>query len=414
MKKKWLPIFVIFQVLNVMVCSYLSIKKVLNMYKLSRIYIGLLIVNIIVMLVITVIKHEKKKKILNKRTLIYLIFIIIFSLISACFAVNKKSAFFGFSGRYEGFFQIMYYFSLFLLTTFVDKKDKKKIVYAIVFSCLVECIYAIFQVTEVIPVFTQYQHGKAWATGFATNPNFFGTLMLIGLTYSIGLFIDSKEKRNRCACAALITVFMIGLLISNTLSVAVGLFVVYIYVLIYCIKNKKKYILMILTVILLSTTILIHLTGHTNLIKSVIKTKDETIEIAKGHIDDTYGTKRIYIWRHTLWVVPKNLLHGVGIDNFYYAFGSKPLSMGRWFFDKAHNEYLQILICEGIFALIAYLLFYASITFRGIKNSYKKKEIYLILPVIGYLVQAFFNISVIEVAPFFYVALGLLIDRKEI
>jgi hypothetical protein len=45
------------------------------------------------------------------------------------------------------------------------------------------------------------------------------------------------------------------------------------------------------------------------------------------------------------------------------------------------------------------------------KDNKKNKEIYLILPIIGYLVQAQFNISVIEVAPFFYIGLGLLIDR---
>ena len=99
------------------------------------------------------------------------------------------------------------------------------------------------------------------------------------------------------------------------------------------------------------------------------------------------------------------------IDNFYYAFGDKPIGRGRWFFDKVHNEYLQILITEGIFALISYLLLFGWVTIKGTINNYKNKEIYLILPVIGYLTQAFFNISVIEVAPFFYISLGLLVDR---
>ena len=80
---------------------------------------------------------------------------------------------------------------------------------------------------------------------------------------------------------------------------------------------------------------------------------------------------------------------------------------GKYFYDKVHNEYLQILITEGIFCLISYLVMYGIICIRGMKNSFKNKEIYLLLPVIGYLVQAFFNISVIEVAPIFFIALGL-------
>ena len=74
----------------------------------------------------------------------------------------------------------------------------------------------------------------------------------------------------------------------------------------------------------------------------------------------------------------------------------------------------QYFLRLGIFALISYLIFYFIIIFRGIKNNYKEKSIYLILPVIGYLIQAFFSFSVIEVAPIFYISLGLLVDRDNI
>ena len=132
-------------------------------------------------------------------------------------------------------------------------------------------------------------------------------------------------------------------------------------------------------------------------------------KITSGEVKEGYGTDRIYIWKNTLKIVPNNLIHGVGIDNFYYAFGEKPLVTkdGRTYFDKVHNEYLQILVTEGIFCLAAYLSMYVVIGARGLKNCFKNKEIYLIIPVLGYLVQAFFNISVIEVAPIFFVALGL-------
>ena len=62
-------------------------------------------------------------------------------------------------------------------------------------------------------------------------------------------------------------------------------------------------------------------------------------------------------------------------------------------------------------SLLSYLVLYGIIVLNGIKNSFKDKKVYLILPIIGYLVQAQFNISVIEVAPFFYIALGLSVDR---
>ena len=412
LKELLLPIYIILNMLYVLIGSYLVINKTINIKKFSRGEIIALILNILVLITLFIIKKIKKKLKFNI-TDIFLILIIIFSIISVIFAVKPKYALFGFSGRYEGLFQILYYFSVYMLSTFIEKKHKKIIAYSILFCGAIEAIYAILQVTQWLPVITQYHHKKPWATAFITNPNFFGSLMILCLSYSLGLFIDLNKIYTKIINGLLIFLFMVGLLISDTLSAAVGLFVVYIYILVYIIKNKKFKDFIIITLVLLSASILMHSTKKTRLLKDVIKTKNQTVEIAKGNIDDNYGSNRIFIWKNTLKAVPENIINGVGIDNFYYAFGKKPLTMKGWFFDKAHNEYLQILICEGIFALISYLLFFGWITIKGTINNYKEKEIYLILPVIGYLVQAFFNISVIEVAPFFYISLGLLSERKK-
>ena len=412
-KSMLLPIYVIFNVLTVLVCSYLVIKKVLNMWRLSKIYIGLLIVNVIILISMFIYKKVKKKKIEFRITDVFLLLMVIFSVISACLAYRRDVAFFGFNGRYEGLYQILYYFSLTILASFVEKKHKKMVVYSILFSGAVEVIYAILQVTQLLPVVTQYNRHKPWATGFITNPNFFGSFMIICLSYSMGLLLDAKEKKNKIIFSLLVVLFMIGVLLSNSLSVLVGLIVVLGFTFIYLFKKKRFKSFLVIFGLLLVGLLLASSNGSTTLIYDINKVKNQTVEMAKGHVEDDYGSNRIYIWKRTLRIVPKNIIHGVGIDNFYYAFRGKPITIDRWFFDKAHNEYLQVLICEGIFALLSYLLFFGIITIRGIKYSFKHSEVYLILPIIGYLVQAFFNISVIEVAPFFYVALGLCINREK-
>jgi putative inorganic carbon (HCO3(-)) transporter len=78
-------------------------------------------------------------------------------------------------------------------------------------------------------------------------------------------------------------------------------------------------------------------------------------------------------------------------------------------FDKAHNEYLQIAYASGIPALLVYL----SLVFTVIKTSFKNLNnnplmIPLLCGVIGYLVQAFFNISVVSVAYIYWIFLGAL------
>lgn len=414
-KKLVLPIYIILNIIHILVGSYLYTLSKYKIYKkISKTYIMLLLFNVLVLLIIYIIKKVKNKSYKLKINDLFLLLVIVFSLISVIFAVNRKVALYGIGGRYEGLYSILYYLSLYMLSTYIEKKHKRIIVYCIVICGTIELLYSIFQITNICNVITQYHHNKPRATGFVSNPNFFGTLMLINLSYSLGLFIDEKKYALKILFGFLIFIFMIGLLISNTMSVFVGLIIVFIYISIYIIKEKQYTKLVIISLILLTSTLLTVKTGKTGLIKDIKQTKNQTVEIAKGNVDETYGSNRIYIWKNTLKVVPNHILTGVGIDNFYYAFGKKPLMMKGWSFDKAHNEYLQILTCEGIFGLISYLLFYGWIVIKGIKNNYKNKEIYLILPAIGYLVQAFFNISVIEVAPFFYISLGLLVNRGNI
>ena len=77
--------------------------------------------------------------------------------------------------------------------------------------------------------------------------------------------------------------------------------------------------------------------------------------------------------------------------------------------DKAHNEYLHIAATIGIPALICYLIFIGMNLFPKIKLAINNKTYFIIcLAIISYLVQAFFNISTIGIAPVFWMLLGLL------
>ncbi len=409
-----LTIYLIINVFIVTVGSYLEMIKNIGSMDFSKFYILLLIINFII--IVFRLIYNKIKRIDSKIDLIDIIVVIIIFLgliSSSIFAINKQVAFYGFREGYEGFYQIMYYFSLFYLSSHVLEKYKKYVIYSILFSGVIQGVYAILQKTQVIDVHTTIYNGFIWANGFIKNPNFFGTFMLLCLCYSIGFFIDNKNIKKRIIDYLLIILFMTSLLFSNTLSVVMGLFAVLFYLLIYLIKNKRYTVFIVLLIPIIVTTIIATKLRYTGIVGDLLKTKNQTIEISKGHIEEKYGSNRIFIWKNTLKRVPNYLFYGAGIDNFFYAFGQNPLKCGRYYIVKAHNEYLQVLICEGIYALISYLFFYFILVYRGIKNSFKNKQVYLILPVIGYLVQAFFNISVIEVAPFVYISLGLCMVRSN-
>ena len=81
------------------------------------------------------------------------------------------------------------------------------------------------------------------------------------------------------------------------------------------------------------------------------------------------------------------------------------------YLDKAHNELIHILITMGLPVLLCYIALYIFVLrdlFRKIKKGTNKTvDITLLLLITGYFVQAMFNISVLDVAPYFWIMLGL-------
>ena len=401
-----LPIYIITNLLYILVGSCLVFNKYLKFKIFSYGFIGLLAVNIIIIFILFLKKKHRENKVD-----IFLFLIIIFACISTIFAYDPMKSLFGAWDRYEGLFLICYYITLTYITSYLKKEDRKIIVYSILVFGLIQAIYAICQKLNLFNVHTIIKNGWRWTTGFTSNRNFFGTLMLLCIGYSIGLYIESKEKISTFVYLILTYIFSICILLSKTRSCMLGLIVVMIVLLIYAIKNKyiKKYI--VLFCVLVFSTVLMQMLNLTPIINFYKTAKTEITEMSKGNVKDDFGSNRIAVWKKTIKVVPKYIVHGVGVDNFGNVLDGKPIIYTKYVYDKAHNEYLQILVTMGIFSLISYLCMHFIIVKNGIINTFKTHEIYYILPVIGYLVQAQFNISVIEVAPVFYIALGLLIDR---
>ena len=399
--------YLIFNVLYITIGSYNVVNYIISTLQFLYGYIIFLVINIF--LIRFIIKNDKYKK---SNIDFFLKAIIIFAIISTLTAYNIHTSVYGWSGRGEGLFAIAYYISLIFLASYVKKEHKKILVYAFLVDGFIQVIYCLCQKFGLFGVAMLLHKNLNQVYGFATHPNFFGTMMVICISYSIGLFIDSKKLTTTIIFAFLSCSFFTGMLLSSTLSSIVGLIAVLFVALIYCIKNKKikKYILIcILLGYVLSS---IHFLNMTTVVKDLVKTEAETTNIAKGNMDDSYGTGRLFVWKRAVKEAPKYMIHGIGIDNFANILNGKPIENSSGYFDKAHNEYLQILITMGIFSLISYLCLHFIIVKDGLKTTFKNKEIYLLLPIIGYLVQSQFNISVLEVAPLFYMGLGLLVDRK--
>ena len=159
----------------------------------------------------------------------------------------------------------------------------------------------------------------------------------------------------------------------------------------------------------------------------------EARQILHGNFDDRFGSSRIFIWKRAINLIMAKPAFGYGPDSFFQAFAPyqrEAFEVADVYFDKAHNEYLQILICTGIAGLTSYMTLLAGAMARGFtklkkeysatpaqNNSAPLNQNYKILPylaaVAAYLLQAFFNISVPITAPLLWVLLGVLAGARR-
>ena len=142
----------------------------------------------------------------------------------------------------------------------------------------------------------------------------------------------------------------------------------------------------------------------------------ELSQIMHGNWDEHFGSGRIYIWQQVLEQIPKNLWFGTGPDTMRAAgisgFSHYNSALGvelPYIVDTAHNEYLNILFHQGLFALLAYLSALVVSAYHWIKYSGKSGFAAACGgAVLCYCVQAFFGFSMCASAGLFWLVWALL------
>ena len=150
----------------------------------------------------------------------------------------------------------------------------------------------------------------------------------------------------------------------------------------------------------------------------------EASEVLRGRWDDTFGTRRVYIWRH--------VLEGIRLEAL--LLGTGPDTLGHWpippftryveatgvtvtaGIDAAHNEYLQILATGGLLSLLAYLGALGVAAVNWVRYPENQVAAVAGAGVLFYCVQALFGISQFIVSPLLWACLGVLIcaQRRDV
>nr|MCR4990182.1 O-antigen ligase family protein [Lachnospiraceae bacterium] len=176
---------------------------------------------------------------------------------------------------------------------------------------------------------------------------------------------------------------------------------------------------------LIRTVLILLAVAGTLTVIFVLSGKDVTL-FAKGtssFTSDSWGNNRGFIWRIAIETFSqgsiKDKLFGVGPDLFYNA-------SDRFFHDEiyhvwgvsklsnAHNEFLNMLVTEGILGLVAYAGLFLSSMMTGIRCLKKDTSlIILVAAVLAYMVHNFFCYQQCISTPLVFIVLGMIVKKDN-
>ncbi len=351
-------------------------------------------------------------------------FLVIAGIISTIFSIDYKIAIFGKDYRHEGLLSILSYYLLFINWRYNGTKDDiKSFIKILVIIAILNSIYALLQIYTDFNFILRYSNDKYMAMGLCGNPNFFGSFIVTILGIIVCNFL-MNEKINLKESLIIILLF-ISLINAQSTGPFITLLITIIFLAIFLRIKKKLNVkkLLILSSILILTYLSIFFIN-----KYVYNIRRCEMCDLNQTINDG-GNGRVTIWKKSLGIVKDNFITGVGFDNFYLAYPNTPIQGAIAFtftenniikvpnnsyllVDNAHNVYLHTLTTTGILGLIPYLLLCLITFIKGLKS--KNKLMFLLLSgFVAYSIQAFANISVIQVAPIYYLIIGLMLSIKD-
>ncbi|MEI6400323.1 MAG: O-antigen ligase family protein [bacterium] len=345
----------------------------------------------------------------NKLFKVYIVLLGVITL-SSLFAVDAHKALMGDIERSEGLithlcFSVIVFGAVYAMT----KKDWIAFAKSTIVSCF------ILFVSILIP----YIHGANRPSSFVDNPIFLAAYFIFTLTVSALLsttLLREGEQWKSTFClwgfvGVLLSFF--GLIITETrgaiLGVMIGLFSTGIVLLVrsWSVVSKKQKIILFASLLLFVSLVLTCLFTPFGQKIPGFKRLSES-----SHTDFTKTARFLNIGISLQAVNPvkngiKPLLIGWGQDNYnaawYKNYNPKVYEDDKASFDRTHNKIFDVLVMNGLFALLLYLFVWALII-----RTWFRAPLYIGLPLffwcVAHFIQNLFAFeSIVNYIPFFLV-----------
>ena len=409
---------------------------------------------------------QEKRLVIKKTSFdIPLSIFILSQVMSTIFSIDQHTSFFGYYGRFNGglLSTLTYIFLYYGFVSNVDKninKTIKTILGISIFSSILVVAWGLpgkFNRDLSCLLFTGQFNNSCWTAQFKPaermfstlgQPNWLGAYLAITFFMSIFVLITSQAKKAKVIGALGILFSYIGILLSRSrsslVSLAPGFICIGIYFLFLLVlksswmSSLRKKILIGIMVFLVFLTFFIQ-TGigevdsllHFSFLKkyntpqtqtTVVTPKVDTSLQVVGPITESLDIRKI-VWKGAWELGQQYPLFGTGVETFGYAYYSvRPVAhnlTSEWDFlyNKAHNEYLNLLATTGWFGLGSFILLLLWMIGVLLKNIHSHRAestlVFFYLMLFGIFVSIcitnFFGFSITVINVYWYILMGFLV-----
>ena len=341
------------------------------------------------------------------------------TVLSAVFSAYPKLALLG-AARHEGALTICLY-GLILLLAAMFGRPKRWHVWLLAGVTALQCVLCIWQMHGANPLglypegVTYFDAGKRYSgeyLGTIGNSNRVGAFLSLSLGLLTAALLRMEGKRR----FLLLPVLALGLftvlkmwVLSCIDGIAGGLLLASPVILPVGRRARRMIALAELGCVLAAAAVVFFVPFRGGMLQDVHMA-------LHGNVPRSVDSGRLYIWKNVLERVPRHPLLGTGPDTMGLS-DIKPFErvddaakvVYRGTIDAAHNEYLNILYHQGIPALAAYLGALVLLAVQWVRAAQKNAAAAILgTAALCYAIQAFFNISMYLVTPYFWLVLGLL------
>ncbi|MFH1284892.1 MAG: O-antigen ligase family protein [Candidatus Peregrinibacteria bacterium] len=336
--------------------------------------------------------------------LILLGFFLLSLVISTVFSIAPSLSFWGSYIRIQGLYSYLIYviFFLIFINFLKTEKEQEATLKVLVLLSAVTAVHAVLEHFGILAFSTQALidqefYGRSFST--LGQPNYLGQFLIFPIWGGVYFVLKEKKFRQKLTYAAVTSLLLVGLMLTQNRASILGIIIgaVFLILLVSKIKSIYKY--------LISGGLMAAFAGFIVFFAPTMRSL----------------LSRLYIWKGSLAAFTEHPIIGSGLETFQIVFQKtspeKLLTLEKTYSvaDRAHNQFLDILVTQGALGLAIFLAVLAGIFYLIFRNKKELKSDKILLisacALISTIISNFFSFPVTVHYLVFVLLVAIILSR---